>query len=148
MFNNRWIYILFSLLMVSGCDKEEELNDDPVPSIEFVSISPASVNELTQPVTVTIRYKDGDGDLGENTAGVKNCFVTDNRIGIQSTYRIQQLAPTGSSVPITGLLSIDLGGQGITDSSSSQQVSFSIYVKDRAGNTSNTVTTGAVTVLK
>lgn len=138
--------MLFGVLLFLSC-KKETIEFDPIPSIEIVSVSPGSVTEYTQAVTITIKYTDGDGDLGENTSGVKNCFVTDNRIGITSGYRIQQLAPATSSVPITGTINIDIGGQGITDTSlTSQNVSFNVYVVDRQGHSSNTVSTSAISI--
>lgn len=138
--------MLFGVLLFLSC-KKETIEFDPIPSIEIVSVSPGSVTEYTQAVTITIKYTDGDGDLGENTSGVKNCFVTDNRIGITSGFRIQQLAPATPSVPITGTINIDIGGQGITDTSlTSQNVSFNVYVVDRQGHSSNTVSTSAISI--
>ena len=143
---SKGIFLLVTLFLCYSCNKDK-IEFDSTPSIEVTAISPGSVQEFTQPVTVTIKYKDGDGDLGENSSGVKNCFVTDNRIGIISSFRIQQLGPDGSNIPITGSLNIDLGGQGITNTSlSSQNVSFSVYVVDRAGHVSNTATTAAITI--
>lgn len=143
---SKGIFLLVTLFLCYSCNKDK-IEFDSTPSIEVTAISPGSVQEFTQPVTVTIKYKDGDGDLGENSSGVKNCFVTDNRIGITSSFRIQQLGPDGSNIPITGSLNIDLGGQGITNTSlSSQNVSFSVYVVDRAGHVSNTATTAAITI--
>ncbi|MFN8143272.1 MAG: hypothetical protein U0073_02530 [Bacteroidia bacterium] len=143
---NKGRLMLFGVLLFLSC-KKETIEFDPIPSIEIVSVSPGSVTEYTQAVTITIKYTDGDGDLGENTSGVKNCFVTDNRIGITSGYRIQQLAPATSSVPITGTINIDIGGQGITDTSlTSQNVSFNVYVVDRQGHSSNTVSTSAISI--
>lgn len=145
---SKGIFLLVTLFLCYSCNKDK-IEFDSTPSIEVTAISPGSVQEYTQPVTVTIKYKDGDGDLGENSSGVKNCFVTDNRIGITSSFRIQQLGPDGSNIPITGSLNIDLGGQGITDTSlSSQNVSFSVYIVDRAGHISNTATTAAITIHK
>ena len=147
MFNK--ISILFvTIVLISSCKKEDPVSFDPTPKIEYIGISPTVANEYTDSVTVTIKYNDGDGDLGENATGVKNCFVTDNRIGITYQYRIQQLAPDGASIPIEGNLNIELGGQGITDNSNQQSVSYTIYVVDRAGHQSNSVTTSAISIRK
>lgn len=145
---SKGVLLWAALFLCFSCNKDK-IEFDSTPSIEVTAISPGSVQEFTEPVTITIKYKDGDGDLGENSSGVKNCFVTDNRIGIISSFRIQQLGPEGSNIPITGSLNIDLGGQGITDTSlSNQNVSFSVYVIDRAGHISNTATTAAITIRK
>ena len=143
MFNKNYIFLFSIIVFFFGCKKDDvELPIEP--SIEFISISPAVVNQYSNPVTITIHYKDGDGDLGENKDGIKNCFVTDNRIGFTNEYRIQQLAPDGASIAIAGNLNIDIGGQVLTDSTNQQSVSFTLFVVDRAGHKSNTVTTTAV----
>jgi hypothetical protein len=128
--------------------KKDEVKFEAVPSIEFTSITPASAQQYSDAVTITIKYKDGDGDLGENNSGAENCFITDNRIGIVYKYRIQQLAPDNANIAIQGTLNIPLGGQIITDSSNAQTVNYSLYITDRAGNRSNSVTTSVITIVK
>ena len=142
MFNKTLFIIGISSLFFS-C-KKESIVINTTPTIEFVSISPTIANQYTDSVSVAIKYTDGDGDLGENNASVKNCFIRDNRIGIVYEFRIKQLAPDNS--PITGTLNLELGGQGITDTSSQQYVSYTIYVKDRAGHISNSIVTSSILI--
>lgn len=145
MFNNKNLFFLIIILFIAGCKKDEIVF--PIePKIEIVSITPANAQQYVDPVTITIHYEDGDGDLGENNDQIKNCFVTDNRIGITYEYRIKQLAPSGTSIPIDGNLNINIGGQVLTDSSSQQNVTYTLYIVDRAGHKSNSVTTGAVVI--
>lgn len=113
-----------------------------------MSITPSNVKEYQEQITITISYKDGDGDLGENTPDVKNLFVTDSRNNVTYKYRISQLAPSGDPVAIQGGIPIILKNTALSTGSSSESVSFSIYVKDRAGNQSNTITSSAITVSK
>jgi len=56
------------------------------------------------------------------------------------------LAPSGQAIAIQGQLTIELKNTAITNGSTSQSFSYSVYVKDRAGNQSNTVNTSAITV--
>lgn len=139
------LFLLFVLLY--SC-KKDEVKFDATPSIEFVSISPTSAAQYNDPVTISIRYKDGDGDLGSNVATAENCFITDNRIGIVYKYRIQQLAPDNASIAIQGTLNIPIGGQIITDSSAAQSASYSLYITDRAGHKSNSISTGTITIVR
>jgi hypothetical protein len=140
-------FILFFILTVAFCGcRKDDIKFSIEPVISFVSISPASAMQYTDPVTITIHYEDGDGDLGENKDGVKNCFVTDNRVGVTYQFRIRQLAPLNANIPISGNLNIELGGQVMTDSSASQQASFTLHVADRAGHVSNDVTTSVITI--
>ncbi len=145
MFSKKIYILLLPLLFVLSCKDDEPVF--PVePAITLTGISPSSATEYADNVVITIQYEDGDGDLGENTDGVKNCFVTDNRVGVTYQYRISQLAPTSSNIHIKGDLNIDLGGQSITDNSTSQSANYTLYVVDRAGHKSNSVTTGNITI--
>ena len=136
-------YILIALLLFA-CKKDEILS--VVPAIEFQSINPLIAQEYIDDIIITISYTDEDGDLGENTPDIDNLFVEDSRNGIVYHYRIPQLAPNGNDISITGNFNIIIDGSGITDESSSQQVNYAIYVTDRAGNKSNTITTSSITI--
>ncbi len=144
MFNK--IFFFIAILAISFSCKKEKVEFSAVPSIEFLSITPSVAHQYTDSVTITIKYSDGDGDLGQNDASVKNCFIKDNRIGIIYDFRIRQLSPDNSISPITGTLNLELGGQGITDNSSLQNVSYTVYVVDRAGHKSNEITTSSIAI--
>ena len=139
----RLTYILIVLLLFA-CKKDDALS--VVPTIEFQSISPSIAQEYIDDIIITISYADEDGDLGENTPDIDNLFVEDSRNGIVYHYRIPQLAPNGNEITIEGNFNITINGSGITNSSNSQQVNYAIYVKDRAGNKSNTITTSNITI--
>jgi hypothetical protein len=136
-------YILIVLLLFA-CKKDDALS--VVPNIEFQSISPLTAQEYIDDIVITISYSDEDGDLGENFPDIDNLFVEDSRNGIIYHYRIPQLAPNGTEIAIEGNFNITINGSGITDSSTSQQVNYAIYLKDRAGNKSNTITTSNITI--
>ena len=138
------------LACLSSCKKKEEEEPAPKPnlSIEFVSISPSTVKEYSDSLTLTFSYDDLDGDLGENDPNITNLFVTDSRNNVEYQYRISQLAPEGSDVHIKGKLNVVIKNTAITDGSSSQSLTYSLYIKDRTLNVSNTVTSSAVTVVK
>ena len=139
------LILVVMVFLFAACKKE----DDPEtfnPILEFVSVTPSNAKEFIDSLVFTVRYKDGNGDLGENNPDVKNLFLVDNRIGITHEYRISQLAPSGSSIATEGDLNVVLQNIVITDSSTQQNATFSIYVKDRAGNVSNTVTSGTIVV--
>ena len=72
--------------------------------------------------------------------------LKDNRNEIEYKYRIPELTPSGSNIAIQGNFDIKISGTGITDESSSQKVDYDIYVKDRAANKSNTITTSSITI--
>jgi hypothetical protein len=137
------IYILIVTLLFS-CKKDDALS--VFPTLEFQSISPSTAQEYIDDINITISYADEDGDLGENFPDIDNLFVEDSRNGIVYHFRIPQLAPNENEISIEGNFNIKINGTGITDESSSQQVNYNIYVKDRAGNKSNTITTSSITI--
>jgi hypothetical protein len=137
------IYLPVVVLLFS-CKKEEEVS--VIPVIDFESISPSIAQEYTDDIIITISYADADGDLGENNPDIDNLFVEDNRNNIVYHFRIPELAPSGSAIAIEGNFNITINGTGITDGTASQKVDYTIYVKDRAGNKSNTITTSKITI--
>lgn len=139
-------FALCTFLFFVSCKKKKDSITDP--HIDFVSISPSSAVEYVNSITIAISYDDLDGDLGEDNANVSNLYVTDSRNSVQYNYRISQLAPDNANIHIKGNLNIVIKNTAITDGSSSQSVTYSVYLKDRAGNSSNTITTTAITVTK
>jgi hypothetical protein len=120
-----------------------------VPSIEFISMTPNPAVKYEDEIRITFKYTDGDGDLGENTPDVKNLFVTDSRNNVSYQFRIPQLSPDNSDIIITGNQPFNLPPQGfVDDNATSETVTYAIYVKDRAGNQSNTIQTPALTINK
>ncbi|TAL59669.1 MAG: hypothetical protein EPN85_08910 [Bacteroidetes bacterium] len=128
--------------------KKDKAESTATPRIEFVSISPSSAVEYVTPITISFSYDDLDGDLGQNDPNITNLYITDSRNNVTYNYRISQLSPDGSNIHIKGNLNAVIKNTAITDNSSSQPVAYSLYIKDRAGNTSNTITTSAITITK
>jgi len=139
-------YLALMTILLS-CSKEEEA-ENVEPVVVFVSMTPTTVSELVNEIVIQFDYSDGDGNLGENDAGVTNLFVTDSRNNVVNSFRVQQLAPDNATISIAGSLSITITPLVITDGSSSETGTFSIYMNDRAGNKSNVITTTEFTVNK
>lgn len=145
-FKNLLIPIIALAALLTACEDNSIIS--PVPQIEFVSIAPMSANNFDS-VHIVISYQDGDGDLGENSPGVKNLFVTDSRNAVTYEFRVQELAPAGSNIAIQGNLNIYINAVSVIDTAAtSEQVSYSVQMVDRAGNPSNTITTDPITVTR
>ena len=146
----RLLTVIIAVAMLAGmagCKKEETISDKP--EIKFVSMSPGTARKYVDEVKVTISYTDGNGDLGENTPDVKNLFCTDSRNNVTYQFRINQLAPDEANIIIQGEISFNLPPQGFADdNNTSEMATYSVYVKDRAGNISNTIQTPALTINK
>jgi hypothetical protein len=143
-FMKKYFLLICIVALLYACKKDKKIYSD-VPEINLISVSSTSVAE-GDPVTFVISYVDGDGDLGENTANVYNLFLTDTRVNVTYKYRIKQLAPDNANIIIKGNLDVLLGSTAITDSSDSQSVIYKMYVVDRAGHQSNTITCSPITI--
>jgi hypothetical protein len=146
---NYYIVAYFFILagVFFGCKKDaKEISD--IPEIKLIEVTPTQIREYKDKVVFNIYYKDGNGDIGENKDAVKNLFITDSRNSITYQLRVKQLAPDGADVAIEGNLMVELNNAAILDGSSSQAVVYSIYLKDRAGNASNTVSSTGIRVVK
>jgi hypothetical protein len=139
------LFVCFSCITV-GCNKNNDEKPGDVPEIEFVSILPSTVKALQDTLVVRIAYRDGNGDLGENNSGVKNAFVKDLRNGLEYSFRIRQLAPDNSVISIKGELDIIIPALSSPLSGNTESASFQVYVKDRAGNKSNTILSSVITI--
>jgi hypothetical protein len=139
-------FIALILATAFSCRHEVPLSD--VPQIGLVSYGPDTVTEFVDSIHFSISYEDGNGDLGENNTDDHNLTVTDSRIGIDYKYRIRQLVPGNAEVPVKGILNFSIPNTFITNSTSQQEVSYAIQIKDRAGNSSNTVSAGNILIIQ
>jgi hypothetical protein len=142
----KFVFSIFICSVLFACKKDKQIVISTTPEITFVSITPSTAVEYQDKINITISYKDGDGDLGEDTPDVKNLFLTDTRNNVTYQYRVSQLAPSGQSIAIQGDLLVELKNTAITNGSSSQSVSYTLSMKDRAGHVSNTISTSSITV--
>lgn len=136
-------------VFISGCsDASKKLEEiSAIPSIKFISMNPTTAVKNTDKVVITFEFTDGDGDLGDNTSDVKNLFCTDSRNGVTYEFRLPQYAPDNSKIIIHGQQAFDLPPQGfVDDAHTTETATYSIYVKDRAGNVSNTVQTSELRI--
>ena len=133
-------------------------NNDPVfsvvPAIEFVDIQPRVVRQFTDSMVITVRFTDGDGDLGDQGAE-KNMVIVDQRSTLtpeQATieYTVPNLTPDARNPSIQGLIYIEVAPTAITPGRNvpSEQTHFSIRLFDRAGHASNVVLTDEITILR
>lgn len=140
------VAVAFVFALAPGC-KKESVSDSPV--ITFDSIMPNPCIAYQDTIRIVISYKDGDGDLGQNATTTKNLFVTDSRDTVISQFTIPQLAPNGYTGAIQGNLDILLPPQYfINNSDTTETATYSIYVTDRAGHHSNTITSAPLVITR
>ena len=91
------IYIISASIFFASCSKDEEEEEagmGPEPQIAFVSLSPDTVINFKNSVTLIISYKDNNGDLGFENPDVYALAVKDSRLDLEDWYHEPPLAPT------------------------------------------------------
>jgi len=132
--------ILIIPLLFFGCKKEELREDMDVPYISIKRITPKIVQEFTESVLLEIAYEDGNGDLGFQNPDVLSLSVQDSRLDTPDFYHIPPLAPDGEEIYIKGTFNVYLNTTFLIGVGSSEKLTYSVRIKDRAENWSNTVT--------
>ncbi|MBL4587084.1 MAG: hypothetical protein JKX84_08535 [Flavobacteriales bacterium] len=132
------------LATLSACDTSTGISE--IPEISFESVVPNVVTEYQDSLYFTISYRDGDGDLGQNNTDDNNLFIQDSRNDVTYGFRLRQLAPDNSNIAIQGNMNVTLPNTAIVNGGTSESVSYTIWVVDRAGNESNRVSSSTVTV--
>ncbi|MCS7073236.1 MAG: hypothetical protein NZ108_02090 [Bacteroidia bacterium] len=135
----------FLLFWLSGCGNNQPIFP-VIPSIEFISMEPRTVRE-GETFRITFSFKDGDGDLGNNS-DTKFLFITDTLTGTQLPYNIPDLSTDARKPSIQGTITVSIPGIYMTNPLlPSERRTFSIKLKDRAGNESNIIYTPPLIVL-
>ncbi|MCH8904156.1 MAG: hypothetical protein IIA45_09610 [Bacteroidetes bacterium] len=155
MKNHSFIYIvLFAafLLAATSCKRNEPVSNDPnppvsdTPMITLDKVAPTTVVQFQDSIVFTISYLDGDGDLGFDNADSLSLYLTDNRVGLTEKYHIPPLAPLGTNIVISGELLVVLDHTALLDTLGNETTTYTIKIKDRAGNWSNEVESQTVTI--
>ena len=137
-------YILILVLLgFAACKKDEESNG---PVITFISISPNSLVQYSEPVYIRIGYTDLNGDIGFENPAMYALSVKDNRLANPDFYHVPPLAPIGSNVAIQGELEIKINTLFLLGNGTEELTSFTLKIQDRAGNWSEEISTAQVTI--
>lgn len=154
-------WMLPGLMLLAACASNEP--QFPVePQIEFVSISPAVIKDNVTSFDITIKYKDGDGDLGyedkyasERTGA--DLVLLDLRPEVADPndeydgiweYNLPNLTPESRNLSIQGEITLNFPALPLKldPLKPEEKLSFDVYVIDRAGHKSNVITTSEITV--
>lgn len=141
-------YLLLGLLLwlFIGCKPNTIQPLDEVPLIRIDAVAPTSITEFDGRVEVTLFYEDGDGDMGSLNADSLLLEVLDDRLTEPDYYFVPPLSPPGSNVPIRGQLQFRLNGTFIFGNGSFEETVYSIRLRDRSGQWSNTVLTPTILI--
>jgi len=147
---------IFSILWV-GCADAPEYS--PVPTLRFESISKDEMIQgraMEDSLIIKLFFTDGDGDFGTATqSSESNIFIIDKRTNeIKDLFKAPEIPQQGANNGVSGTISIKVfntccvfpAATGIppcerTTLFPENDLILEIYIKDRAGNVSNTVNT-------
>lgn len=138
------LFLVFAL--TGGCKKEAPI--ERVPSLDFVSISESEVVQFTNAVEVVIKFEDGDGDLGSPNPDVNTLRVKDSRLLNYDWYHVPPMTPDLEELQIEGSYTVTLNPLFILGNGSSEEATFTLQIKDRAGNWSNAIVTPPVLIVE
>jgi hypothetical protein len=153
------IIFAVSFLGITACFKTPEYPIEPV--IKFVSYSTVQPYIIPDTGNIRISFTDGDGDLGKlrnnDSGSLSRIFIRDVKYSLDKTPQVLPIIPQkGTTKAISGTIDIKLAGSsgiGLFDESSCllyqhpyDTLIFEIYIKDRAGNKSNVITTPPLVV--
>ncbi len=153
---NRSIYLLFvamaGLAFLAGCQDEDEYSD--VPEIKFVSLEKFDYTTPFDSLSLTFSFTDGDGDLGvaSNDTATRDVIATmyEMKDGVFVPwddgnpflkYALPYMEPRGSNASLKGDISISMSFNLLQPNDT---IKYDVYILDRAGNKSNTITTSTV----
>ncbi|MEN9521749.1 MAG: hypothetical protein RL065_126 [Bacteroidota bacterium] len=149
------LYLLsIAICLLMACKKDSQPTINPpistTPEIEFISAAPTTVKQFSDSIKFTLKFTDGDGNVGDISADSLSLFVIDNRnSSLVERYHIPPVAPLNSNIVVQGQFSVVLKNTILLNTNStSETTNFSFKLKDRAGNFSNVVQSESITITK
>ena len=153
-------FTLLAILAATACTKEPDFPD--TPEISFERIDSNMIRQRVDSAFIIINFTDGDGDIG-SSENERNIFLIDTRASQDDTIG-RAMPPVPSFVensgisgeirlPISTCCEPPPGEEGclpVTDMFPDFQrdtVIYKVYIVDRAGNQSNTITVDPIFLL-
>ncbi len=124
---------------------KDPVGPDVVPKIKIISISPQTIQQF-QPVEITLEFEDGDGNIGEENPDTKTLSVKDSRLPEADMYHVPPMSPPDTEVPIKGTFKVTVRNVFLFGNGNSEQLYFTLQLKDKNGNSSNSEQTQTITV--
>ena len=142
---NRLVVLCIAFLTAVSC-KKEETTDAPV--ISDLVVTPITVEEFKDTVTISFIYEDVNGDIGHDNPNTPSIFVRDSRLEDSDEYHIQPLTPDQQELNIQGSVSLRLNNLFILGNDSTESLLLKVTMVDRAGNMSNELVSDSVLVVR
>lgn len=140
--------LLVFCLIICACNKQDGPTFPKTPQISLKGISHDTIREYEDVLTISINYEDGDGDIGFADPDMNSIFIRDSRLTKFDGFYVGTIAPEGSSVPIQGTLNVEFPSLFLFGSADQESTRFFVYLRDRAGNVSDTLETPRVWIVR
>lgn len=144
---NSLLLILITLMTI-GCEEETVEHFTNEPQIELLGLSHDTIRQYEDALVITIRYKDGDGDIGFEDPEEYALFVRDIRLENFDGFYVGPLAPPDNPIPIQGELTIEFPSLFLFGNGAVEQTRFEIKMIDRAGHESNLLETDLISITR
>jgi hypothetical protein len=125
-----------------------------IPNIEYKGINKNIIDQgrlKDDSLLIQITFTDGDGDIGDAT-NKANIFLIDDRDGKMVTYSMPLIPQKGVTNGVSGTITIlhttlfniccyypNADPCSVPNTPTTDTVTYSLYIEDRAGNLSNTI---------
>lgn len=141
-------HILSFLLLAAliSCGKEAPYTPNPVPFITLDSVNSNNIVQFKDSLRIYLRYEDGDGDLGALNPDSNSLSVQDARFNHPDYYFVPPQAPSNAKVHIKGRFVLRMKNLFLLGSGNVEPTTFTLRIKDRSGNWSNTITTPLINI--
>lgn len=133
------------VIVAQSCKKDELVVSD-IPEITFENISDESVVQFENSVTINFSYIDGNGDIGYADPDEYALRVKDSRLENFDWYHVPPVTPDNEELSVEGSLSVDLSSLFLLGNGGQESASFTVQLRDRAGNWSNQIITPVVLI--
>lgn len=142
------ISIFICLITLLSCSKDDSIPYSDTPEIELIGVSHDTLVQYDETLVLTIRYKDGDGDIGFESPDKYALFVRDTRLATFDNFYIGPVAPPGANVPVTGVIDIEFPNLFLFGNGKAEKTFFEIKMLDRSGHESNVLLTDEVIIIR
>ena len=164
MIKHTFFYLLIISSVLCACTKPPDFPEEP--TIELISIENNPIRQnFVDSAFVTVKFTDGDGNIGSEDNAIRDIFLKDTRLSQLNnpliTFTMPEVPALGSENGISGEIRFPIGTccepiEGINscfpvpDNMPEFQrdtVVYEMYIEDRAGNRSNTITLDPIFLL-
>ncbi len=133
---------------LQSCTKEDPITESPVPLLRLISVSSKQLKQFKDSLVITIEYTDGDGDIGETNPDINDLEIKDQRLSKADFYFVKPLTPPNANIKVKGIIAVQIKNTFLLGSADSENTTFELRLRDRAGNWSNSVKTAVITINK